>query len=153
MWRSILAIVAGVVVGGITVGIIELPGSLMYPPPAIKDAAISEATMKQYLESLPLLPKLAVGIAWIAGPFIGAWTAARIARRAPVAHGLIIGAVFLLMDIAMIATLPHPFWLAAIGIVAPLIAGYLGASVAGKMMDQKNAGPQPYDMREKNMAC
>ena len=57
------------------------------------------------------------------------------------------------MDMLNVFSFPHPTWLIAVGIVTPLIAGYLGAALAARMVRIRSTTPQPYDMRNKNMAC
>jgi hypothetical protein len=152
MLRSILAILLGILAGSFTVYLIELPGMIMYAPPPGSDMSDSEA-MKKHLASLPTVALAGVGLAWTIGPLVGAWLAAFIARRAFLVHGLVVGAIFLVMDLIMLNMIPHPIWLAAVGILAPPISAWLGASLAARMSGPRPTGPQPYDMREKNMAC
>jgi uncharacterized protein YacL len=152
MWRSILGIIAGIVVGGITVGLIEIPGYFIHPPPPGLDMRDTGA-MKSHFAKAPLPALLGVGIAWTIGPLVGAWLTALIAGRAFLLHGLIIGVVFSLLDLMNIVSFPHPIWLAIVGVVAPLLSSYVGASLAARRTRQQPRGAQPYDMREKNMAC
>jgi hypothetical protein len=152
MLRSILAIILGFLAGSFTVYLIELPGMIIYSPPPGTDMSDSEA-MKKHLASLPTVALAGVALAWTMGPLVGAWLAALIARRAFLAHGLVVGAIFLVMDLIMLSMIPHPIWLAAVGVVAPLLSAWLGATLAARMSGPRPSGPQPYDMREKNMAC
>lgn len=151
MLRSFLAIFAGLLLGVTVVWLVELPGMLMYPPPPGFDLSDKEA-MTKYVATLPPLVKSIGVIAWTAGAFAGAWLAATIARRGRMLHGLVIGLFFLVMDLAMILTIPHPLWLAILGVIAPPTAACLGALLAARTV-RPSSGPQPYDMREKNMAC
>jgi hypothetical protein len=152
MLRSIFGIILGILVGGIVVGLIELPGYFIHPPPPGFDMSDPEA-MKSHFAKAPLAALAGVGIAWTVGPFVAAWLAATIARRACLVHALIVGAFFLLMDVLNLLSFPHPAWLAAIGVVAPGLAAWLGGVLAQRMSSPRPPGPQPYDMREKNMAC
>ena len=152
MLRSILAIVVGVLVGGFVVFLIELPGYFIHPPPPGLDMQ-DAAALKSHFEKAPLAALVGVAIAWTVGPFVASWLAAFIARRAFLIHGMIIGVIFMLLDLVNIVSFPHPWWLAVIGVVAPLISAYLGASLAARMAGRSAAGPRSYDMRDKNMAC
>lgn len=153
MLRSILGIVLGILIGGLTVGLIEFAGNLFHPMPAEMDRNNWDA-VKSHAAKAPLAAHACVAIGWTIGPLVGAWIAAMIARRSFLVIGLTIGIVFLLCDLAMILSLPTPLWLAAIGILAPLISAWLGASLAARMSRPTSSSPQPYDMRrEKNMAC
>jgi uncharacterized protein YacL len=150
--RSILGVVAGMIVGGIVVGIVEIPGYFIHPPPpglTMSDTAAASA----HFARAPLAALLLVALAWTLGPFVGAWLAGVIVRRAFVVHGLVIGAIFALLDISNLFAFPHPLWLAIVGIVAPFVAGWAGATVASRMAKPQPAGPKPYNMRDKNMAC
>jgi hypothetical protein len=152
MIRSILGIIAGIVVGGFVVGLIEIPGMLMHPLPPGTDMS-NPAVLKEHLAKAPFVALLGVAIAWTIGPLVGSWLAATIARRAHFVHGLIVGLFFLAADVMNIVSFPHPRWLVAVGVLAPLISSWLGASLAARMASPKLSGPQPYDMRERNMAC
>ena len=152
MWRSILGIVAGILVGGIVVGVLEIPGMLMHPLPPGTDTSDWDA-IKAHAAKAPTAAHVGLGIAWTVGPLVGAWLAAFIARRAIAVHALMVGLLFLAMDIVMIRSLPHPSWFAAVGIFAPLIGSGLAALLAARMLRSPTTAPRPYDMREKNMAC
>jgi len=152
MWRSILAIFLGVVAGGLTVFLIEVPGMILYAPPKGTDLSDPEI-MKDFLAKLPIAALAGIAIAWSVGPFVGSLVVCLIARKNLMLHGLIVGGIFLFLDAVNLVTIPHPVWLAAVGIIAPLISAWLGASLATRMVGPRPSGPQPYDMREKNMAC
>jgi hypothetical protein len=152
MLRSIFGVIAGVIVGGITVGIIEIPGILVHPlPPDFNPN--DAAALRAHITSAPLLAMLFVAIAWFVGPLVGAWLAGIIARRAFLVHGMIVGLFFLAGDLMNILSFPHPAWLIAVGVVAPLVAGWLGANLARRTCGTKTAVRLPSDLRERNMAC
>jgi hypothetical protein len=152
MGRSILAIIVGIIIGGFVALLIEIPGMLMHRFPPGTDLSDVEA-MKRHMASAPTAALVGIAIAWSAAPLAGAWIAGLIARRAFFLHGLIIGGFFLAADVLNIRAFPHPGWLSVIGIVAPPLAAWLGATLAGRMVGGKTSTPQPYDMRQKNMAC
>src|SRR5262245_7828492 len=107
MWRSILGILAGLVVGGLVVGILEIPGYLIHPPPPGLDMSNTEA-LKAHMSSAPLAALLGVAIAWTMGPLVGSLLASWIAGRAFLTHALIVGAIFVLLDVMNIVSFPHP---------------------------------------------
>jgi hypothetical protein len=152
MWRSILGIVVGILAGGIAVALIEIPGYFIHPPPAGFDMNNPEA-VRSHMASAPLAALAGIGIAWTIGPFLAAWIAAMIARRAYLMHAVIVGSVFLVLDVINLLSFPHPAWLAVVGIVGPVVASRLGGMLAQRMSSPRPPGPPPYDMREKNLAC
>ncbi len=81
MIRSVLAVVAGIVVGGIVVGVCETPGLLLHPVPQGLDLN-DPAQLKDHVAKAPLAAQVCVAVAWTLGPLAGSFVAARIARRA-----------------------------------------------------------------------
>src|SRR5688572_11676775 len=149
MLRSILGIVAGFIVGFILVVLIEIPGYFIHPLPPGFDMN-DTAALRSHMEKAPFIAILGVALAWFIGPIVGSWLAALIARRP--APALVIGIIFLAADISNLVSFYHPLWLVIVGLLAPLVATWLGASLAARMAGPA-AGPQPCDMRQKNMAC
>lgn len=132
MIRSIIAILVGLVVGGLLVFGVESIGQLIYPLPEGIDLTDPEA-MKTFAENAPVSAKLIVLLAWFVGPLGGGWLAAWIAQRSPLTHALIIGVFFLLADIFNMISIPSPIWFWVGGIVLPLLAAY----VAGKAVERQ----------------
>lgn len=124
MIRSVVAILAGAIVGGILVFGIESAGQLIYPLPEGMDLGDSEA-MREFVSNAPLSARLVVLLAWFIGPLGGALVAVWIAVGSPMVHALIIGGLFLLADVFNMITLPSPWWFWIAGIVLPLLAAYL----------------------------
>jgi hypothetical protein len=150
LW-SVLAVITGVVAGSIVVFVVELPGIFLHPPPADFDMRDAEAVRAHFARA-PLPALIGIAVAWTAGPLVGCWLAAWIARRAYFAHGFAVACFFLAAVVMNLRTFPHPTWLALIGVVAPIAMSWIGSSLAERMA-RRRAGPKPYDMREKNMAC
>jgi hypothetical protein len=152
MIRSILAVIAGVIVGGLTVGLIELPGMFLHPLPKDFDFKNS-AAMNAHFVNAPVALKVLVLAAWAIGPFVAAFVACWIARRTYVTHALVVGIIFMLLDLANLFQFAHPWWMWLGGIVAPPITAWLGGRTARRLFGTVPANVRPYDMREKNMAC
>ena len=150
LW-SFLAVFLGVIAGGMVVGIVEIPGYFIHPPPPDFDMN-DLAAVKAHAAKAPLLAQLGLALAWGLGPLAGALVACLIARRSYWVHGAIIGGIFILADVSNY-WIPTPLWLMVAGILLPPITATLGAAVAQRLFPPKTGGPQRYDMREKNMAC
>lgn len=151
LWWSAVGVVAGIVVGGIVVGIVEIPGYFLHPPPPNFDMNDPQA-VKEYFAAAPTSVLLLLLLAWTLGPLAGSFLAAAIARRRFLVQGMTIGLLFALLDLINLVRYPHPPWLWAGGIIAPLTMGYVGALLAQRLVGPPS-GPQPQDMRQKNMAC
>lgn len=153
MWRSVLGILGGIVAGSLVVGLIELPGYLLHPLPAGFDLNDQAALIRHYAQA-PLAAQVLVSTGWFVGPFVATLIAAWVARRRSYVQGAVIGAVFLSFVAINLGNIPHPPWMRVVGIIAPCVGSALGAFLAGQLFRQRpGAGPQPYDMRAKKMAC
>lgn len=139
MGRSILAVVAGLIVGGLIVAGIEYLGHIIYPPPDGLDLTNPEA-IREFASAAPTSARLVVLLAWFLGPFGGGWLAARLATRSPMTHALIVGAFFLIGDLVNLITIPSPVWMWIGGLVAPPLAAYLAGRAAGSQAAVREEG-------------
>lgn len=149
---SLLAVVVGVVVGGIVVAVVEVPGYFVHsPPPGLN--MNDQAALAAHMSKAPPLALATVALAWALGPLAGTLVTCLIARRNYVVHALVIAAIFALLDAANFGLFPHPLWLMVAGIVFPFLTSSAAAAIAQRLFPPRPRAPQPYDMREKNMAC
>lgn len=120
--RYIAALVAGIVVAGVTVFVVEALGHAAYPPPASLD--IRDATqMEAHLRSLPAAAFAFVMAAWALGAMLGGIVAALVAPARKVLMACIIGGFILAGAVTNLVMIPHPPWFA---LGAPLVV--LGAT-------------------------
>lgn len=150
LW-SILAVFVGIIVGGIVVGIAEIPGYFIHPPPPGFDMYDMQA-VKAHAAKAPFLAHLGLALAWGLGPLAGALVTCSIARRSYWIHGAIIGGIFILADVSNY-WIPTPLWLMVLGVLLPPFTATLGAAIVQRLFPPKTGNPQSYDMRERNMAC
>lgn len=127
MLRKILAVVGGVVAGGVVVFAVEGVGHLLFPPPPGLDMSSPEG-MKAAIQSLPAGALLFVVLAWVLGAFAGGLVAALIARS--VGPALVTGALQLLFGIVTMVMIPHPLWMIALGILLPLPSAWAGGQLS-----------------------
>jgi MFS family permease len=118
MLKRILGVIAGIVVAGATVFILEWIGHRVFPGNAAADdlGAVSPG----------LLAMVVAG--WFLGPFIGGAVAARIADRGWAAW--IVAAFILLGVLATVVSVPHPLWMTIAGVGLPLVAGWIASRFA-----------------------
>ena len=131
MGRSVLAVLVGVVLAGIVTLVIEALGHLVFPPPEGMDPGDPES-IRAFMDQLSVGSLLSVLVAWALGTVAGAWIASRIARRAHLTHGMIVGFLMLAGGIFNLATIPHPMWMTIAGVLLFLPSAYLGTRIAGR---------------------
>jgi hypothetical protein len=130
--RSVLAVVAGVIVAGLFIVGIETIGHRLYPPPAELDLKNPEA-LRDMVRSMPLAAIGSVLLAWVIGALAGAWVAARIAMQWRVGHAGVIGAVILAGAAANMLMIPHPAWMWVGALVLIPLAAYAGGRWATRV--------------------
>src|SRR5262245_42848382 len=90
--RSVLAVLAGAVVAFVLIAAIEILGGKIYPLPADAD---DPEEMAAAMARAPVGAFLLVLLGWAVGTVGGAWTAARVAGRSHLLHGIAVGALLL----------------------------------------------------------
>ncbi len=129
--RNILAVITGLLVGGIVnMGIISISGSLI-PPPEGADVTTTEGlkeSMHLFQPKHFIMPFLAHAI----GTFVGALIAALLGAIRKMRLAIVVGVFFLIGGIAAVYMLPSPLWFAILDLVAAYIpmaylAGFIGS--------------------------
>jgi len=132
MTRNVLAVLAGVIVGGgVNSGLIAV-GSMVIPPPAGVDMTTAEGLQKGIALLEPrhfVFPFLAHAL----GTLAGAALAAALAKTHRLAMALVVGVVFLAGGIAAANMIPAPAWFIALDlVVAYLPTAWLGNSLVAR---------------------
>lgn len=122
MLRTVLGIVAGVVVAFVALMALEMAGHAAMPPPAGLDPADPE-DLKQMVASASLAAKAWVVFAWFAAVVAGGWVARRLSRKAWA--GWVIAGLIVVGGIANIMMIPHPLWMQTAAVAAPLLGGWI----------------------------
>lgn len=131
--RNILAVLAGIIFGGmVNMGIIMISGSII-PPPDGADTTTTEGlkeAMHLFQPKHFILPFLAHAL----GTFAGALLAGLIAANHKMYFALGIGAFFLMGGIYSVFLLPSPLWFTILDLVVAYIPM---AYIAGKLVMKK----------------
>ena len=123
--RLVLGIIVGVLVGAITVGLVEAAGHLLFSPPSGLDLKDPEV-LKSVMHEIPFAAKAAVLVAWGLGVLAGGITARIISNRvAP--SGWAVAAILFAGAAYTMTQIPHPLWM-VVGAVLVTIVGALGAA-------------------------
>jgi len=129
--RSILAVFVGLLTGGIVIAGIQSINLFTMSTPA-PDPFKHPKEFDQFIANAPASMFLVVLLAYIVGPFIGGWVAARLAPSRPIVHGMIIGVFFLLAGISNLMQFTHPLWFAIASMSVFLPMAFLGAWCGGR---------------------
>ena len=122
MLRTILGIVAGVVLAVVVIMVLEMAGHTAMPPPAGLDPADPE-DLKQMVASASTAAKAWVVFGWFVAVVAGGWVARRLSRKAWA--GWVVAGFIVLACIANIVMIPHPLWMQIASIAAPLLGGWV----------------------------
>ncbi|WP_340587885.1 hypothetical protein [Erythrobacter alti] len=117
--RKIVASVAGIIIAGIVVGLVEMLGHMVFPPPDGIDVT-DPADQARMMEVIPTGAKVAVIVAWFLGSLAGAWAAIRIAGNA--VPGWIVAVVMIALSLVTTQMFPHPFWMVLSALALPIVA-------------------------------
>ncbi len=123
--RSVLAVVAGIVSGGLTVAVVEVMNSLAFPPPEELDLSDQAALMK-WIQTLPVTAFVVVVLGWMLGGFVATYVGRRVAPDRMVQSGIIPLVVFLAATVMNLFTIPHPWWMWPVGLILVLVGGGCG---------------------------
>lgn len=139
MGRVVLGVVAGVLVAGLVILLVESLGRVFYALPPGIDRADPEA-MRRAIAALPRAAFVFVVGAWILGAAAGGWVAVRTAGRTAVWPGLVVGGLVLIGVAYNVTQLPHPAWAVVLAVAGVPLAAWLGARGARPRM-AVGAGP------------
>ncbi|MBT8112019.1 MAG: hypothetical protein KJO27_14975 [Gammaproteobacteria bacterium] len=128
MLKNIAAGIAGVVIAGVFVWLVEMVGHSVYPPPPNLDFADADA-MRAYIDRLPLGALLFVAAAWFIGTLGGTFSACKIGTAKPIVFAGVVGGLMLLGTAANLIMIPHPLWFSILGIVGIIVAAWLGMTL------------------------
>ena len=122
MLRTILGILAGVVLAFAVMMALEMASFAVFPPPAGLDPADPE-DIKRIVAATPMAAKSWVVFGWFASAVAGGWLARRLARKDWA--GWVIAGLIVLGGIANVMMIPHPLWMQIAAVAAPLVGGWI----------------------------
>lgn len=133
LFRNILALIVGIVVGGVIIALIQAVNAKLYPPPPGLDFK-DQAAVAKYMTTLPLGAFGMVLLSYLVGFTLAVFLAIRLSVSVPERQGLLVTMFFGAASVMNLMGLPHPmwFWIAnlAVLIVAAMVGGMLGRKKA-----------------------
>jgi pimeloyl-ACP methyl ester carboxylesterase len=144
-------VIAGIVVAAVVMMVVEFAnGRVFYPGFAeqavAKDREAARAAegadalrlrreaMREVMANAPTGALLVVVIGWALGSFAGGFAAALISRRPPLARGLVLGSMLMLLGVLNNLMLPPPVWFWLLTFIAFVPAALAGSKVASAAM-------------------
>ena len=125
MLKNIAAGIAGIIIAGLLVWLVEMLGHTVYPPPTDLSFADPDA-MGAYIDTLPLGALLFVAAAWFIGTLGGTAAACKIGDAKPMIFAGVVGGLMLIGTLFNLVTIPHPLWFSILGLVGIAVGAWLG---------------------------
>jgi hypothetical protein len=124
MLRSILAVLAGLVVAWITISLFEFASMHTFPPPPGVDVR-DPRQLAMLVSQMPVGALALVLAGWVVGALDGGLVATLVAKRRVPA--VVVGVLVMLGAFLMVAMVPHPMWMSIAGVLLPVPAALFGA--------------------------
>ncbi|NVK22119.1 MAG: hypothetical protein HWD86_06345 [Kangiellaceae bacterium] len=129
MGKQILAVIAGVVVGVLTIFAIESINMVRFPWPEGLSMEDTEA-FNAYVASLPIDALLTVILAYALGSFVAGFVSAKVATSKHMVIGIICGALLTVAGIMNIMAIPHPMWFNIVSLIVFIPMAIFGVKMA-----------------------
>lgn len=123
LFRSIVAVVTGIVVAIAGLAAVEMFGAAVHPFPENFDAS-SRQQMMDYIVSYPPWILAVVVLLWGIIAWLGTWVAKRIGGKV---SALVIGTMLVAAVILNVSMLPYPFWFKVLSVISVVSAVFLAA--------------------------
>ncbi len=134
--KDILAIMAGVFLGALTVMAIQMTGHHFYPLPDNIDPESVES-ITAHMTDVSIGAMLFVLLAWFLGAFTGVLLAIKAAPIRKKMAGGLVGFIQWLMAIQTLNMLPHPMWMTVAGVLAAPLATFIAFMLVGPQPDEE----------------
>lgn len=132
--KQALAVIVGVIVGFISIMLLELLGHALFPIPEGIDPMDMES-LKANMDKIPAASLVAVAVAHFVGLIAAVFAAKKVLPSSNTPAYIVIG-LFALATIANLVMIPHPMWFALLDVVAIAAGAYLGLMLAKKYIPQ-----------------
>lgn len=123
MLRTVLSVLAGVVVAVLLVFVMEKVGHYVFPPPPDVDFGDPES-LKTLAGRMPFGALLSVILAYGVGAFTGGTVAIHLSRLHVAWPAWVVAGVVLLFAVLTMLSFPHPVWFMVMAVLVIPAAGY-----------------------------
>lgn len=129
--KSVIAVCAGLFVGGLMMTFIERMGHLIAEPPMPANPA-DPASVSAAVASFTTTNFLLLLASYFFGSTLGCWISARMAPSRALWHALGVAVLFILTVGWYFLRIAHPAWFVAAAFVAFALAPFAGTRMAGE---------------------
>ena len=126
--KKVLAVIAGMVAGGIAMSIVQMISSLLHPMPANLSLSDTEG-VREWISNLPASAFAIVLFSHSLGAYVAAVVCRLIVGEKWRRGTLIIAGLFTLAGIANSIIIPQPIWVSLVDVVVYFPAALLGESM------------------------
>lgn len=126
MLKNILSVPIGVIIGTMTVFLVQRLNAMIHVPPEGLDPADKEV-FAAYIGSLPTLAFLLIISSFVLGALIGAFITSKMAETQKFNLGIFTGFILFVSTFTALTIIPNPLWVVLTGILLTLISLYFGA--------------------------
>ncbi len=132
MKKSIIAVIAGIVVGVIVTMLFDGLNHMIYPPPADFDPTDLDS-YGALVAQMPTAALVMMVVGWLLTAFLGGMTAAYLDRVNWKRNAMIVGAALMIAALVNLYLIPHPVWMWVVSFLGYIPAAYLG----GRLIAQR----------------
>ena len=128
--RSVLAVIAGMLVAFVLIALVQTIGMRVYPPPTAVNPSDPES-LRAMMAQIPRGALLFVLLSYAVGSVAGGWIAARFAPGAGMRHAMVVAALLFGAGLMNLVTIPHPVWFWVCSSAIYWLGAWSGAQAAG----------------------
>jgi hypothetical protein len=122
--RAVLGVLAGVIAGLLTITLADMISQAAFPAPPPPSDLSDKAAMKAFMALVPVGALATMAVGWILAAYLASMTALMVSGRVRWA-GLAAAGLILAATVANLMMIPHPLWMAVLGVGGILAAAGL----------------------------
>lgn len=127
MFKKILAVVVGLLIGGLGISLVQALSGQMYPWPEGLDYNNKEA-FAAFVNTLPTGAFLMVILSYVVGSFFGGMAATAVGKE-KYSSALIVGFGLTIAGVMNAIAIPQPLWVSIVSIIVFIPFALLGAKI------------------------
>jgi uncharacterized protein YndB with AHSA1/START domain len=131
----VVATMAGLLFGGISVSLVQLISSVLYAAPPEVDLNQPEQ-LASWVKTLPVAAFMIVLASWAVGPWIGTFSARLLSPNRAAIPAIIVWLLFGAATVSMLIMIPHPGWMWPAGLLAWFLFGLMGMALSAPRQSQ-----------------